>query len=32
MAEIARRDFVTGAALGALVFTVTGSRSLHNEL
>jgi len=28
MEEIARRDFVTGAALGALVFTVAGSEVL----
>jgi hypothetical protein len=28
MAEIARRDFVTGAALGALVFTVAGAEVL----
>jgi hypothetical protein len=28
MAEIARRDFVTGAALGALTFTVAGAQVL----
>jgi len=28
MTEIVRRDFVTGAALGALVFTVAGAQVL----